>query len=162
MNWQDVLQDKSLQNLPYKIELNKQGRIEMSPATNWHAYWQYEIAGLLREQLRGRGMGFTEASIDTPEGVKVADVAWASSQFIKQHGMATPFPKAPEICVEIISPGNTEFEIRTKTTLYFDQGALEVWLCTLEGKMMFLDVSSELETSQIATKFPKQLQLGNT
>ena len=56
MNWQDVLTDKSLQNLPYKIELGKTGRIEMSPATNWHAYWQYEIAGILREQLRAKGI----------------------------------------------------------------------------------------------------------
>ena len=31
MQWQDVLADKSLQDLPYKIELNEKGNIEMSP-----------------------------------------------------------------------------------------------------------------------------------
>jgi Uma2 family endonuclease len=158
MNWQDVLTDKSLQNLPYKIELGKTGRIEMSPATNWHAYWQYEIAGILREQVRTKGMGFTEASIDTSEGVKVADVAWASLEFVAFHGMTTPFFNAPEICVEIISPSNTKEEINQKVQLYFAQGAKEVWLCDLNGKIEMQNKNGLLEHSEIAPMFPKQLE----
>ncbi len=34
MTWQEVIQHPSLQDLPFKIELNAQGVIEMSPATN--------------------------------------------------------------------------------------------------------------------------------
>jgi hypothetical protein len=34
MTWSDVLADPSLQNLPYKIELNRAGRIEPSPVSN--------------------------------------------------------------------------------------------------------------------------------
>jgi len=34
MQWQDVINDKSLQDLPYKIELNEHGNIVMSPASN--------------------------------------------------------------------------------------------------------------------------------
>jgi Uma2 family endonuclease len=158
MNWQEVIVDKSLQNLPYKIETTKSGKIEMSPATNWHAYWQYEIAGILREQLRGQGMGFTEASIDTPEGVKVADVAWGSHEFIALNGMNTPFPKAPELCVEIISPINTKEEIDQKVRLYLEQGALEVWLCDLSGKIEMIGEPGKLEKSFIAPSFPKQLE----
>ncbi len=30
MNWQEVCEDKSLANLPYKIELNCQGQIVMT------------------------------------------------------------------------------------------------------------------------------------
>ena len=36
MTWEEVLADRSLQDLPYKIELNKWGNIEMSPAKNRH------------------------------------------------------------------------------------------------------------------------------
>jgi Uma2 family endonuclease len=158
MNWQEVIVDKSLQNLPYKIETTKTGKIEMSPATNWHAYWQYEIAGILREQLRGLGMGFTEASIDTPEGVKVADVAWGSHEFIALNGMSTPFPQAPELCVEIISPSNTKEEIDQKVRLYLEQGAFEVWLCDLSGKIEKINEQGRLEVSEIAPAFPKQLE----
>ena len=158
MNWQEVISEKSLQDLPFKIELSKTGKIEMSPATNWHAYWQYEIAGILREQLRGAGIGFTEVSIDTTQGVKVADVAWASHEFMALHGFATPLPKAPELCVEIISPSNSKTEISEKVRLYLEQSAKEVWLCDLSGKIEMLSDLGSLETSGIAPAFPKQLE----
>jgi Uma2 family endonuclease len=158
MNWQDVLNDKSLQDLPYKIELNARGAIEMSPATNWHAFWQAEIAGLLRELLRNKGRCFTEGSVNTPSGVKVPDVAWASRAFTERYGLGTPFPKAPEICVEIISPSNSETEIREKSNLYFEQGAHEVWLCNLEGQMRFLTLDGELERSAMVGEFPTKLE----
>ncbi len=155
MNWQEVISEKSLQDLPFKIELGKTGKIEMSPATG---NWQYEIAGILREQLRGAGIGFTEVSIDTPQGVKVADVAWASHEFRALHGFATPLPKAPELCVEIISPSNAKTEISERVRLYLEQGAKEVWLCDLNGKMEMLSDLGSLETSGIGPAFPKQLE----
>ncbi len=52
-----------------------------------------------------------ECSIDTADGVKVADVAWASDEFILENGYQTPYLKAPEICVEIVSPSNTDKEM---------------------------------------------------
>ena len=158
MNWQEVILDKSLQDLPFKIELSNTGKIEMSPAANWHAYWQYEIAGILREQLRSAGIGFTEVSIDTTQGVKVADVAWASHEFMALHGFATPLPKAPKLCVEIISPSNSKTEIADKVRLYLEQGAKEVWLCDLSGKIEMLSDLGSFETSAIAPAFPKQLE----
>jgi len=33
LRWAEVMRDPSLQNLPYKIELNARGKIEMSPAS---------------------------------------------------------------------------------------------------------------------------------
>ena len=44
---------------------------------------------------------------------------------------------APEICVEILSPSNTQPEINEKRALYFDAGATEVWICNLNGSMSF-------------------------
>mgnify|MGYP000981793041 FL=1 len=40
MQWSDVINDPSLRNLPYKIELDEHGRIIMSPASNRHAIQQ--------------------------------------------------------------------------------------------------------------------------
>ena len=39
-----------------------------------------------------------------------------------------PYPKAPEICVEIASPSNSIIEISTKVDLYLAKGACEVWI----------------------------------
>lgn len=127
MQWSEVLADPSLKNLPYKIELNEKGHIEMSPASNYHGYLQSELVWLLRSQLQ-QGRVITECSIDTPKGVKVADVVWCSLAFVTAHGTTTPFPKAPEICIEIVSPSNTFAEMQDKVLLYLAKGAHEVWL----------------------------------
>jgi len=37
MNWQEVCEHKSLQDLPFKIELNEYGKIIMSPVKVYHS-----------------------------------------------------------------------------------------------------------------------------
>lgn len=132
MQWSEVINDPSLRNLPYKIELNKWGNIEMSPASNRHGYFESEISFLLRSTLPN-GKVIIECSINTPDGVKVADVAWCSLAFCHRHEFVTPYPAAPEICVEIISPSNSAAAISEKVCLYLAQGASEVWLVDEHG-----------------------------
>jgi hypothetical protein len=36
MTWKDLCQDRRLQNLPYKVELNRQGKIILSPIQYKH------------------------------------------------------------------------------------------------------------------------------
>ena len=45
--------------------------------------------------------------------------------------------RAPEICVEVLSPTNSLAEMNEKRALYFEAGAHEVWICGLDGKMEF-------------------------
>jgi Uma2 family endonuclease len=61
-------------------------------------------------------------------------VAWISNQRLKEIGWVTPFPRAPEVCVEIMSPGNSWAEMHVKAGHYLQAGAQEVWVVTLEGK----------------------------
>jgi Uma2 family endonuclease len=155
MTWQEVLERKELQDLPFKIELNEKGKVEMSPATNLHGYLQGEISGLLRDFLKQQGQVATECSVLTSEGVKVADIAWTSKEFREEFGNVTPFPRAPEICVEIISPSNSTKEILEKIGLYIAAGAKEVWTCNLEGEMRFYDAEGAILASNRVPEFPK-------
>ena len=52
MNWQDVCEHASLQNLPFKIELNEQGKILMSPVKVYHSAYQGEIIRLINAKRR--------------------------------------------------------------------------------------------------------------
>ncbi len=121
-----------LQNLPFKIELNQWGRIEMSPASNQHGLAQADLVTELRKR-RG-GSVLVECSVQTTDGVRVADVAWVSNGLLKEFGDATPFPRAPELCVEIMLPDNSWAEMHLKTSLYLEAGALEVWIVGLDGQ----------------------------
>lgn len=111
-----------MQNHPFKIELNKFGKLLISPASNSHGRYQGRIAGALSQQ-RPEGEVITKCSIQTSDDVKVAEVAWASATFIAEFGYATPYPKAPELCVEIVSPSNSKQEISEKVELYLAKGA---------------------------------------
>ena len=153
MNWSDVLADPSLHDLPYKIELNQHGAIVMTPASNRHGWLQTELAFRLRSS-QSEGRVQVECSIDTANGVKVADVAWMSDAFVADQGETTPFGHAPELCIEVVSPSNSAEEMQEKTQLYLQQGAQEVWLCSEAGQVEFFAASGPLKTSHLFPAFP--------
>lgn len=127
MEWADVVENPLLKDLPFKIELNKFGKLLMSPASNEHGRIQSRLAANLINTLK-KGEVITECSIQTSDGVKVADVAWLSEAFVNEFGFVTPYPKAPELCIEIVSPSNSKVEIQDKVDLYLAKGANEVWV----------------------------------
>src|SRR3989454_7888678 len=131
--WAELLADSELARFEGRIETDRHGHIIMSPppAPN-HGSFQLEIGHLLRN-LMPQGRVLTECPISTADGVKAADVAWASPERMRELGELVCFPDSPEICVEVLSPSNTDVEIREKMALYFDAGAREVWLCTRAG-----------------------------
>jgi Uma2 family endonuclease len=135
MQWQDVLADNSLQDLPYKIELNEKGLIEMSPASFIHSLLQGRLTILLGNQLEGEV--FTELAVQTTKGVRVPDVAWGSKEYLQKHIKDVYASSAPELCVEIISPSNTREEMKDKVELYLESGAKEVWLVTEDGQVTY-------------------------
>ncbi|MFM8444924.1 MAG: Uma2 family endonuclease [Methylococcus sp.] len=157
MQWQDVIDNPYLKDLPFKIELNRWGRIEMSPASNRHALLQSRLAQWIRAAM-GNGETLTEASIQTSDGVRVPDVVWASDAFLAQHDFETPFSQAPDICVEVISPANSRLEMLDKTRLYLEAGATEVWLVSDTGKLEVEDAGGAREDSRLAPGIREILQ----
>lgn len=153
MNWQEVIEHPALQDLPFKIELNEYGNIEMSPASNQHGRLQGKIY-LLFSRVGHHGEFYIECSISTRKGVKVADVAWCSNAFFDKYGEQTPLPVAPEICVEVISPSNSTKEMAEKIDLYLAKGAQEVWLCDEAGDISFYAPSGIIDRSSILPEFP--------
>lgn len=158
MNWQQVLDDKSLQDLPYKIELNAAGQIVMSPARNKHANFQGEIEHLLRS-LAPEGRVFPECAVMTTDNVKVADVVWISPERFAKVKEEDVYSIAPEICVEVKSPSNSVLAIDAKVQLYLDAQAQEAWTCSEDGVMRFFDASGELAQSKLVPRFPKKINL---
>jgi len=159
--WAELLADRELAKVEGRIETDRHGHIVMSPPpAPSHGSFQLEIGHLLR-QLLPTGRVLTECPISTADGVKAADVAWASPERMKELGQQVCFPHAPELCVEVLSPSNSEAEIQEKTALYFDAGAREVWLCSQSGAMSFFaaGAAGPLRASQICPQFPKQVEL---
>jgi Uma2 family endonuclease len=157
MRWEEVCENRQLQDLPFKIELNKWGQIIMSPVKIKHSFYQGRIQRLL-ESLLKTGEVMPECAIDTSDGVKVADVVWCSAERFDRIQEQVSASIAPEICIEVKSSGNTLDEMEFKQRLYFEAGAIEVWICNEQGQITFSNDRSELARSSLVPNFPNQIE----
>jgi Uma2 family endonuclease len=156
MTWLEVCHDKSLRDLPYKVELNRWGNIEMSPHRRQHSVMQGRISAHF-SKLMSEGEVAVECAIDTSDGVRVPDVAWVSTARWNSMSDSASCSIAPEICVEVVSASHTAGEMEHKRKLYFDAGAKEVWFCTETGELQFFSPQGTLTRSALCPQFPARI-----
>ncbi|MCS3637861.1 Uma2 family endonuclease [Salinibacter ruber] len=154
--WQEIVADPILRDLPYKVETNHRGQIVLSPHTTHHARQQKRIQETL-DALLDAGEAFSEWPIATAGGTKQADVIWASeTRFENMEETGEPPTLAPEVCVEVMSASNDWDEMEEKIALYRDAGADKVWVVDETGRVHFF-ADEELEQSDRAPDFPDTL-----
>jgi Uma2 family endonuclease len=156
--WAEILADPALARLPHRIETDRLGRILMSPPPAFtHADRQGRIADFLTSLLP-HGRSLPECPLSTADGVKAIDVAWlaeARSELVERPVVLT---SAPEICIEILSPSNSNAEIAERRALYFDTGAAEVWICNLDGSIsFFVGPDHHQRNSVVCPAFPDKI-----
>ena len=153
MTWEEICDDPLLRDLPYKIETNGLDQIIMSPARSRHGEYQSEIV-LLLSRFLPHGRAVIECPVQTTDGVRVPDVAWASPE----RRQPVVYTLAPEICVEVLSPYNGERAMTGKRALYFQAGARECWQCAEDGRMAFYGPDGRLTSgSVLCPGFPAQV-----
>jgi Uma2 family endonuclease len=111
---------------------------EMSPTGFEHATIAANIYDRLRAYALQHQAGYVradgllyvlrEAGDGAPRDVRVPDVS-----FIRKGGLPagwdrrTPFPGAPDLAVEVISPSEYAHRLRAKITAYLAAGTAQVW-----------------------------------
>lgn len=160
LTWEAICADRSLRDLPYKIETNRYNKIIMSPATSWHSAQGGEIGKVLGSlMLHGRIL--IECPVQTADGVRVPDIAWISRERFNPRRSGA-LAVAPEICIEVLSPSNTREEMLEKMNLFFATGAQEVWLCHEDGRMEFFradNASQPVPQSAMCPGFPLRIDI---
>jgi hypothetical protein len=137
LRWHQMARDPFLAQIPYKLEMNERGSMEVSPAPRSAASLKSLLACELR-RLKPAGVTLTQCAVETELGVRVPDVAWASAEFVLAYGLDTPLPCAPELCIEMWSPLNRRTQLLDKVTAYLAAGAREVWLVDEDGSLEIL------------------------
>jgi len=159
--WEELLADPDLAALDHRIETDRYGQIIMSPPPGVdHGGWQFD-AGTLLHNLLPHGKVLTECPISTTEGVKAADVVWISRPRLAKARRKNLLVAAPEICVEVLSPTNRRGEIEEKKRLYFEEGAEEVWIIGLKGRVSFFLASEPdkaVKNSRLCPDFPSMME----
>ena len=153
MTWQQVCEDKTPANLPFKIELDGSGKLIMSPAHKKHSRLQSKLQRLF-SRLLPHGNPLPKCAVEKANGTRVADVAWISEErWASMNPDEASCTTAPEICVEILSPANTREEMLGtlekpgKRELYFQVGAREFWLSDESGRLSFFNRSGQIPKS---------------
>jgi len=131
-----------------RAEMDQFGELFLSPLpSNRHQRIAFELGRQLQEQLGGASA--TSIAVNTRIGVRVPDACWSADE---QAFQQDPAPRAPEICAEVASPGNTEKWLLEKAAAYLDAGAREVIVVTLDGRTRFFDASGERTDSAFGLK----------
>ncbi len=154
--WMDLAQDDGT---PDSYELTEHGEIVMSPKpSNRHQVICAEILVQLWTQLGRKAV--TEAAVITDEaGIRVPDVVWMPEEkwgvVMTDQGLV----RAPELVVEVLSPGNRETEINHKTQAYLASGIQEVIIVGLTGSIEYVRQDGIHSTSifNLALTLPAQL-----
>lgn len=142
----------------WKVETNAQRQILLRPSPRLnHQEFEIEIIRLLFLLLKN-GRPLSECGVITSDGTKEPDVVWASNVLRRAHREEASFTQAPELCVEVISPSNTQGEINQKRRLYFEAGAQEVWICSEESGLTFYTApETVVPRSHLCPEFPARI-----
>jgi Uma2 family endonuclease len=155
--WEALCEDSQLADLPYKVETNERGQLLMSPAGVMHGLVQAQVVFALRQAMDSAGCGgkvVVEVGILTTCGVKVPDVAWLSDSAWACASKSSLLTRAPAICIEVLSPSNTDQEIDAKAQVYFANGAAETWAVTVDRRVVFRVSAGAIERSRVLPGFP--------
>jgi Uma2 family endonuclease len=120
-----------------------QGKIRDMPPTGFeHGEVECSIAALLKAYLRSHPIGKAmtgEVGVyirRDPDTVRAADVLFISHERLGQVRSSSYLDVAPELVVEILSPGDQWSEITEKLEDYFSAGVLQVWLVDPRRKVV--------------------------
>jgi Uma2 family endonuclease len=115
-------------------ELLRGELIMMSPAGSEHGMIVAEIAGILRDFVKPRGLGVVLGAetgfriSSNPDTVLAPDVAFLQASRIAGGLPKGYFPGAPDLAVEVLSPNDRYSEVFTKVQNWLNAGCTSVWV----------------------------------
>ena len=136
----------SEEGAPERCELDTYGEVLVTPPPS---FAHQKIVRAIERQLEA-ALGGTAGSfaVLTDAGVFIPDVCWSADIDALAAQGADPLARCPEICVEVMFPGNRRRDINEKVDAYLASGAREVIIVELDGRIRYLTSASEQPSSQ--------------
>ena len=103
------------------------------------------LSHFVRENKLGKVFAAETGFVLAKGTVRGIDISFVSKEKIAEFGIPDGFfPVAPDLAVEVISPGNTSDEIQTKVEEYLFAGARLVWIIYPKQKMIHVHRQSNV------------------
>ena len=130
-------------------ELVKGELKRMSPTGDEHGSITMELAFTLYQYVKLNNLGRVYAAEtgfkleSDPDTVRAPDIAFVRKERIEATGRVQGYRSgAPDLAIEVLSPGNTKREMTAKVEEYFAAGAHLVWLVNPKSKTVTVYRSS--------------------
>ncbi len=108
--------------------------IPMTPAGFEHGRIAAEISWILKEYVKRRPLG-TVTGAETgfliardPDTVRAPDAAFIRAERVPLAPVRGYFPEAPDLAVEVLSPGERASEVAAKVQNWLEAGCRMVWV----------------------------------
>ena len=125
----------------FRYELVKGELKRMSLTGDEHGRITMQLAAPLYQHVKLNNLGRVYAAEtgfqleSDPDTVRAPDIAFVSMERILSTGKVEGYRRgAPDLAVEVLSPGNTKREMAEKTAEYFAAGARLVWVVNPKSK----------------------------
>jgi Uma2 family endonuclease len=125
----------------FRYELVKGELKQMSPTGDEHGSVTMELAVALYQYVKHNNLGRVYAAEtgfkleSNPDTVRAPDIAFVSMERVQAAGKIQGYRGgAPDLAVEVLSPGNTKREMAEKIEEYFAAGARLVWVVNPKPK----------------------------
>ena len=117
----------------FRYELVKGELRKMSPSGGEHGGVVYNLTGLLAPHTKDIGQGFGAETgfkiASDPDTVRAADITFVRRERIPGAGIPKNFWElAPDLVVEVLSPGDTFSEVQEKVEDWLNAGVRAVWI----------------------------------
>lgn len=148
--WVELAQD---QQLPDWYELTEHGEVVLSPKpSNRHQLLCTQIALQLQTQLGGQA-GVEVAILTSTAGIRVPDVVWMPNEKWEVVTTKQDLIQAPDLVVEVLSPGNRKTSVAHKIQAYLASGVQEVIVVGLRGTIEYHRQDGAHPTSTLNLNF---------
>jgi Uma2 family endonuclease len=140
----------------FRYELVRGELRRMPPAGSEHGYVALNVGRSLSDYVRDKGLGRAYAAetgfklASDPDTVRPPDAAFVSRERVEEVGETEGYwPGAPDLAVEVVSPGDTHAQIVEKALAWLEAGCRMVLVADPEQRTV--TVYRSLENIRILT-----------